>query len=257
MRVASVAPEFLLGFQPPAPIVLAPIALLAPAVAFWLLVTRAENGERRGALTAALVAGPALIVPALVALVPHLDFLMTRYLSAATVPVLVVVAAGLGARRAGPLGIATVVLTCLLGVAIDLGTARTSKFEHEDWRGAAEAIGPATGPRALVVTPARGTLPFGIYRPAARQLDASHAVVSEIVVVALPPIFRALGQRSLPPRPPSPSRPPFELVERVDADSFTLARYRVTVPVDVDRERLVAMALGSGTAAVLLEPGER
>jgi hypothetical protein len=46
-------------------------------------------------------------------------------------------------------------------------------------------------------------------------------------------------------------------VERVDADSFTLARYRVTAPVDIDRDRLVAMALGSGTAAVLLEPGER
>ena len=56
MRVASVPPEILLGFQPPTPLLLAPLALLTPAVALWLLYARADPDERRGATIAALVA---------------------------------------------------------------------------------------------------------------------------------------------------------------------------------------------------------
>ncbi|HJQ83320.1 MAG TPA: hypothetical protein VKA21_04545, partial [Candidatus Binatia bacterium] len=193
----------------------------------------------------------------LLALIPRFDVLMSRYLSGATVPLLVVVAAGLGARRAGRVGTAIVVLLCVLGVAIDVGTAHVSKFEHEDWRGAAQAIDADGGPRAVVLSPSRGRVPFGVYRPQARPLTEPDAVVSEIVVVALPPAFRALGRPSRPPRPPSPApASSFTQVERVETDSFTLVRYRATTPVRVDRSRLGAMRLGSDEPALLFEPSD-
>jgi 4-amino-4-deoxy-L-arabinose transferase-like glycosyltransferase len=258
MRVASVLPEILLGFQPPAPLVLAPLALLTPTVSLWLLCARADPDERRGATTAALVAAAALAVPMLITLLSNLDVMVTRYLAAATIPILVVIAAGLGTRRGGRLAVTAVALTCALGAAIDLGTASVSKFEHEDWRGAARAMGPADGVRALVLTPSRGALPLGLYRSGLRELAGPPAAVSEIVVVALPPMFRRLGQPSVPPRPPSPLLAvPFQTVERVDADSFTRVRYRAATPVTLDRARLAALRLGPEDAAVLLEsPGE-
>jgi hypothetical protein len=79
-------------------------------------------------------------------------------------------------------------------------------------------------------------------------------VVSEIVVVGLPPVMRVLGEPSLPPRPPSPSPPSqFRLVERLDADSFTLARYRAEAPVHVDPSSVTAMALVPGASSLMLE----
>lgn len=255
LRIASVPCEFLLGFQPPAPIVLAPVALLTPVVAIWLLVARTDAAERRGAATAAVVAGAALAVPALVAFVPRFDLFMTRYLAGAAIPCLVVIAAGLGARRAGRTGMGVVVLTCVLGVTINLVTAHVSKFEHEDWRGASRMIPPPDVPRALVVTPARGSLPLGLYRPRLRTLTGPEATVSEIVVVALPPMSRTLGQASVPPRPPSPAPPDasFRMVERVEADSFTLVRYRTAAPVTVDPVHLAEMRLGPEKVTLLLE----
>jgi hypothetical protein len=254
LRAASIIPEFLLGPQPPAPLILAPIGLVAPAVALWLLARRADAVEQRGAARAALIGGTALLLPVLASLLTRFDVLTPRYLLTGAVPLLVVVAVGLGAGRAGWLGILTLVLSCVLGVAIDLGTAYDSKFEHEDWRGAAHAVGPASGPRLLVVTPPRGGLPLSLYRPRLRPLERERAVVSEIVVVGLPPVMRVLGEPSLPPRPPSPSPPSqFRLVERLDADSFTLARYRAEAPVHVDPSSVTAMALVPGASSLMLE----
>jgi hypothetical protein len=256
VRLASVPPEFLLGFQPPRPILLGPLAMLIPAVALWLLAIRADDRERRAALTAGGIAAVSLSVPALLMLVPEFDIFLTRYLSAATVPVLVVLAAGLGARRAGRAGLVTVGAACVLGVAIDVGTAHVSKFEHEDWRGAARALAPADVVRVLVVTPPRGFVPLRWYRPGLEDVPDGDVDASEIVLVALPPIFRDLGHPSVPPRPPSPTPPDaaFREVERVEADGFTLVRYRAPQASRLPRERLEAMRLAPAEEArIVLE----
>ncbi len=154
-------------------------------------------------------------------------------------------------------------------LAIVVSTAREPKFEREDWRGAATAIGPVSD-RAIVVSPWQGRRTLLLYRPTARELvtrssvtDANsrvtqwpydNAAVREIVLVAFGSKFRAIGQRPKPPRPAvvrSPA-PGFEEVQRLYSRYFTLIRFRAPKPVVVGRG-LAASHLGPEAAAVLVE----
>ena len=106
-------------------------------------------------------------------------------MAAAWIPLAAVVGAGLGARRAGVLGAAALAGLCGLSLAVDIVTADDSKFGHEDWRGAARAMGPAHAGRAVVVTPLRGSRVLPIYLRGARVLGSGRVVVAEIDVVGL------------------------------------------------------------------------
>jgi hypothetical protein len=268
VRLVEIPAQFLVGHQPPLQRTSALVVGLLVLIAIWQLLTRASPAERRGAGVAALIGGAALAGPILLAL-GGLDGVLTRTVTAAWIPLAVVVASGFAAERAGRVGLLSLGLVCAISLAIVVSTARAPKFEREDWRGAARAIGPVTD-RAIVVSPWGGRRVLLLYRPAARELvthesvtDANSraqqwphdtAAVREIVLIAFGAKFRKIGHSPRPPRPASVAAPAkgFEEVQRIDARYFTLIRFRSRTPAVVGRG-LVARHLGPESAALLFE----
>jgi mannosyltransferase len=256
-RVAEIPAQFLVGFQPPAEILLSAAAALAVLAALWLLATQGSDRERRGATLAGGIGAVAIGIPLLAGIVPRLDYVLTRNMAAAWIPLAAVVGAGLGARRAGILGAAALAGLCGLSLAVDVVTARHSKFDHEDWRGAAHAMGTARVGRAVVVTPLRGARVLPIYLRGARIL-AGRVAVAEIDVVGLPPPYRRVGVTPRPPRPASPAPPPgFALAQRREARTFTLLRYRAPRPTEVGPAAMARLAFDPAPPSLLVQPTAR
>ena len=253
-RVAEIPAQFLVGFQPPAQVLLSAAAALAALAALWLLLARGEDRERHGAALAGGIGAVAIGIPLVAGIVPRLDYVLTRNMAAAWIPLAVVVGAGLGARRAGILGTAVLAGLCGLSLAVDVVTAHDSKFGHEDWRAAARAMGSAQAARAVVVTPLRGERVLPIYLRGARILSSRRVAVAEIDVVGLPPPYRRIGETPRPPRPASPAPPPgFALVQRREAHTFTLLRYRAARATEIGAAAMERLAFDPTPPSLLVQ----
>ena len=262
-RIVQIPAIFLIGFEVPLPYAFgaAAVAGTLAAIGVWLLARRAGPPERQGGLVAAGIGAAAVVVPALVSIL-GLDYVVYKNVIMAVIPLTVAVAAGFAAKTAGRLGTASLTALVALSAAIGLSALWEPKYHREDWRRAAEAIGPARGPRAIVVTPLDGGLPLELYLGMSREASGQLRV-SEIDLIA--GARRPKGSIADPstPRPTTPAAPDprFAVVERVEADRFTLIRYRSAAPVSVSVERLRSAALDSGRNAVLFrgaapaEPG--
>jgi mannosyltransferase len=256
-RLAQIPAIFLVGFEVSLPLAfaVAAVAAVAAGVGFWLLLRRTDDGDRRRGLLAAGVGAAVVAIPAALALV-GLDYIVYKNVIVAVFPLALALSVGFTARRAGALGLGALAVLVALSVAIAVGTLREPKYHREDWRRAAEAIGAAAGPRALVVTPLDGALPLELYLGATRRLGSGgDVVVQEIDLVA--GARRPLGSIADPttPRPPTPAPPDpaFAPVERREADHFTLIRYRSDEPRRVSLAQLRALALDAGRNAVLTQ----
>jgi hypothetical protein len=149
---------------------------------------RAETSERRGALVAGtLFAGGLTLNLTLIAV--GVDDLITRNVIDLWLPLALVVAAGLGARRAGWLGLAGVATLCAIGAVASAGVVVERKLQRPDWRPVARAIGvrpPAGAPgRAVLVQHYRTVLPMSLYLPGLKLVPPRGALVDELVVVAI------------------------------------------------------------------------
>ena len=226
------------------------------AVGLWLLVRRSSRAERTGGVLAAGIGAAAVAVPAVLSLL-GLDYVVYKNVIVAVVPLTLAVGAGFVARQAGRLGAAALAALVLLSAALAVTALWEPKYHREDWRRAAEAIGPEAGRRAIVVTPLDGALPLELYLGASRKQRSAWVRVSEIDLIA--GARRPLGSIADPrtPRPAAPAAPDprFRVVERVEAERFTLIRYRSPEPVTLSVETLLARALDSGRAAVLVSRG--
>ncbi|MGH2965832.1 MAG: glycosyltransferase family 39 protein [Solirubrobacterales bacterium] len=140
-------------------------------LAVGLVASRGSREEKRGARAVGVAGGAAIVVPLLLA-VGGIDFLNPRNLIGSVVPLLVVAALGFGAERAGRTGIAGALAGCVLFSGVLAAVYASAQMQRPDWRGAARAIGPASGPRILVV-PHNGDDPLAYYLDA-RKLKASH-----------------------------------------------------------------------------------
>ena len=245
-RLAQVPKQFLVGFDAPLEAATTVVALALAGVALWLLVTRSGPAERRGASTAARIAVPALAIPLVLAVI-GLDYLIARNVVMAWVPVAIVLAAGLGARGAGRVGIATTAVLCALSLLVVVAGATSAEYQRGDWRAVARTLGPLTEPRALVITPPYGDVPLGIYSEGELSRLPDHPLpLREIHVIAI--AERATGQTPEPPRPEQlfPPPPGFELIERRDEVSYTLLRYGAEQFQYVYGWQLLPMKLGEG-----------
>src|SRR5260221_6525184 len=102
----------------------------------------------------------------------------------------VVVAMGLGGRRAGLLGFGGAAPLCAMGIVAALGVAVDRKLERPDWRGVAGTIGPrppagAGADRAILVQHYRTLLPLSLYMSGLRYASKRGAVVNELDLVAI------------------------------------------------------------------------
>ena len=241
-RVAQAGVESVVGYQPPAELLVAALGALLVAVVAWIFVRCTPQGERRRlalplALGAAVVAVPLLAAPL------GNDWFTTRNLVAAWPPLAAVAAVVLTSRGAGRAGVAVVAAYAVLSVVVVVTTADEPKFEHDDWRTAFRAAGAADGPRAFVVNPENGHVPLEVYRPATEVVRRGDVVVREVAVVLLPSPYRRVGRTPVPPREPvaAPSGG-FVQAERREAPTFTLVRFRAPRPVRVPVSALEAMS---------------
>ncbi|MHB8658994.1 MAG: glycosyltransferase family 39 protein [Solirubrobacteraceae bacterium] len=145
--------------------------------------------ERHGAARAATIAAAVILVPLALAVAGR-DYFVPRNLTAAWVPLAVVLGAACAAPRArvAGLGLAALVLVSFVwaGVRIDTNTV----YQRPNWRGVASALGAASTRRAIVVYDGGfAAQPLSIFLPripftlAGVQGGRTPVTVSEIDVV--------------------------------------------------------------------------
>jgi 4-amino-4-deoxy-L-arabinose transferase-like glycosyltransferase len=127
-------------------------AAIAVAIVIALLLAGATDRQLRGAGLAAGLGAFVIVVPLLMALVGHDDFL-ARGLMPAWPPLAIVFAAACAAPRARLAGAALAI--ALLGSFVWAGLRIDSDqaFQRPDWRGVAAALGTSTQQRAVVAYP--------------------------------------------------------------------------------------------------------
>ncbi len=184
-RLVQIPKQFLIGYATPHATLLTVLAA-ALAVALACGLRRSD----RGLLALVLIA---VGVPVALAAFGA-DYLITRNLVAALVPLIVLAAVAATRTRAGPVLIGGL---CVIGVVAFAGVESNTLYQRDDWSGVAAALGPAThGPRVVVVNPSDGV-------PGARDLRA--------VARTLPgPAIRHVGdrrhQRAAQPAAAEPNR---------------------------------------------------
>ena len=187
-RLAQIVPQFLVGFQAPSARALERIVEVCVLIAFVLLAVRADRRERRGAFVAATIALSGFVLNLLL-VAGGIDDLITRNLLALWPPAAIVVATGLGARRAGPLGIAAAVAVCATGVIAVIGVDVDRGFQRPDWRAVGRALGAepprSVSERAILVQNYRDLLPLSLYLHGLHWLGHSSARVSQFDVVSV------------------------------------------------------------------------
>src|SRR5215212_10158008 len=225
-RLARAGKNLLVGFDSPLERELAVLAIaitVAGAAAAWAWT---RGRERSGARIAAVVGGTALVLT-LVLAVAGADYIDSRNLLVAWLPLMVVVAAGLARTR---VGVVALTLLALVGLAAVIGVALEPSWQREDWRGMARALPPPTGPR-VILTPALGRRPLELYLPRLSELPQSGRPVKEIAL--LYPVRRKPGEEHPlpPPRPATPAAAGFSPVERRFESSYTLLLFRAPKPL--------------------------
>jgi hypothetical protein len=209
----------------------------------WLAFTRTEAAERRW-LRLAAATGLAALGLAFVLGLAGGDYYLSRYVLAAWLPFALVAAVGMGARRSGRLGLAMAAAACALSVFVVLSVNARPELQRDDWRGVAHALGRATGPRAIVVSPINGSIPLGLYLPLRKLREAA---VTEVDAVAVAPRASSGGDRRAPAVRVGSPPIGFTEIARHQGPTYTVVRYALDLPVKVRPELLGDFALLGGT----------
>lgn len=234
------------GARQPGPIPLGVPAALALA-ALGLLLWRGDADERRGAGVAAAVGLAGVGLPLLLGAFGA-DYFDGRNLIPVFVPLIVVLAAGFGIRRAGPAGLGLATAFCLCSLVFAIEIDRLPRLQREDLRNAAAEVGPLRPGKAVVTIRYSGNQPLRWYLDA-RFAGGPLPPLREIDLVGSGIAARRSARRLLPPA--------FREVESKPVSyNFTLTRFRAPHPVRVPLATLEQGALvgGGERASVLLSP---
>lgn len=177
-RLSDTADEFLVGATGDALAYVVPVSAALVGVGLLLLALRADARERRGAGIAAAL-GLAVVIVALALTLVDADRLLSKNLLPALVPLALVVATGLGARRSGLLGTAAAVGLCAVSALVVIRVAESPELQRTDYRGAAELI--RAGPSTAVVARANAGPTLKLYLGVEGYWD--NPPVDELVVV--------------------------------------------------------------------------
>jgi 4-amino-4-deoxy-L-arabinose transferase-like glycosyltransferase len=244
--VAQVPKQWLVGYDAPAETAVV-VACAVLVVAAAALALGWADGRERRALWLGGGAGVAALAVALVLALAGGDYYLSRYLLAALLPLALVPAVGMGARRSGRLGIGMAAVLCALSVFVVVSVDARPELQRDDWRGIARTLGPPTGgARALVVSPINGSIPLGLYLPGLSKLTSAGAPVTEIDAVAVAQ-HKAGETRRAPAIPSVPPPPGFREVARHSGPTFTVVRYRADAPMPIVPSNLGSFALEPGT----------
>lgn len=185
-RLGQIAPQFVIGTGAPARGWLKLAGAVAVLLALALLTLRADAGERRGALLAGALSLVAILL-GLALVAAGFDELITRNVIVVLVPLIVLIAGGLGARRAGVLGLAATATLCTIGLIATIAVAVDWKLERPAWGAVARAVvrdRPAGAASAIILENNDSPIPLAGYLPGLSPLTGRGALVQEISVVA-------------------------------------------------------------------------
>ena len=252
-RLVQLPKQYLIGFDGPFE---APAAIAAAGLALFgavLLFTRASADERRGARIPAVVAIIGLLVP-LVLAAAGADYVITRNMLAALVPLLIVLAAGFGACAAGRIGIAGAAALCALSVALVVAVPLDARYQRSDWRAIAEALGPAPASRAIVVSPASDTAALEHYLGPSRRLGSTGFPYREVWVVGLASQSSGTSRNPHPPGvSPGLDHLGLDPAGRRLEETFAVYRLRGDRETRYSRDALDAIAIAPGASEILLQ----
>ena len=211
--------------------VLAVCGLFAIALAFAivtagvLLIRRAAADERRAAEIAGLIGAVAVGLP-LISALAGADYFVHKNLIP-VVPVLaVVLAAGLGCRRAGWLGMAGAITIVLAGLALTVMSFAVPSMRRPDVRQLSHQLGPPVRQRVLVFVP-RWQLLLENYQGKLDRLPSSGRRVTEVDAFT--------AGKSIPPGTVPRG---FRLMRVQHGHPFTLFSFRSRVPLKVTPDSL-------------------
>jgi hypothetical protein len=233
------------GARQPGPIPLGIPAALALA-ALALLLWRGGPEERRGGAVAAVVGTAGIALPLVLGALGF-DYLDGRNLLPVFVPLIVLLGAGFGVRRAGWAGLALAGIFCLCSLVFTLEIDRLPRLQREDLRNAAHQIEPLRPDTAVVAIRYSGNQPLRYYLgarfatgklPPLREIDlVGSASAERSAAHLLPPTFHRIESKPV-------------------SYNFTLTRYRSPTPVHIPLRTLEAGTLvGGGARASVLISG--
>ena len=187
LRLGQIPSQYLLGTGAPGRRWLELAGAAAVLLAATILATRASPRERRAALQCGAFAVVGLLM-ALGLLVAGVDELITRNTIVVLIPVIVLVACGLGARRAGAPGLAGTAILCAIGIIASTGVAADPSLQRPDWRTLARTIGASQRPdragRAILMQRYVFVMPLALDMPGLRFMQPRGGRVQELDVVA-------------------------------------------------------------------------
>jgi mannosyltransferase len=233
------------GGRPAGPIPLAVPAVLA-LLALALLLWGGDEEERSGAGIASAVGGAAVALPLLLGPLGA-DYLDGRNLIPAFAPLVVLLGAGFGIRRAGRAGLGLATAFCLCSLVFALEIDRLPRLQREDLRNAAAEAGPLTPAKAVVAGRYVSNQPLRYYLggnfaarrlPPLREIDlvGSKRAAEKNAPRLLPDAFHRVGSKPV-------------------SYDFTLTRYRAAHPVRVPLRVLEQGALvGASRASAIVRP---
>jgi hypothetical protein len=230
-RLQDIPESFLVGPTGADLAYVVPVAAALVGVGLALLAWRADGRERDAARIPAVLGLAVVAMPVGLALAGA-DRVLDKNLLAALVPLMLVVAVGLGSRRSGVLGMAATAGLCAVSVLVVVRVAESEDLQRPDWRGVAELV--REGSSAIVVAPPAGGNPLSFYLDIEDYWEGLTPAVDELVVA---------GRRDRVD--PSPRFPGFEPVEGHELGQLRIVRLRSNRP-----RRLEPAAL------TRLEPGE-
>lgn len=160
--------------------VLAVVMASAIVAAMVLLIRRADAGERRAAAIAGLMAAVALALPLVGALGPA-DYFVHKNVIALLPLFAVLLAVGLGSRRAGRVGAAAAIVLVLAGVALTVMSFAVPSMRRPDVRQVSHQLGTPTRERVLIFVP-RWRLLLETYQGKVEDLSPNGRRVAEVEV---------------------------------------------------------------------------
>ena len=249
-RVLQMPEHFLTGFAYPPLLIVLLAGLLAAVGGIGLLLR-----DRREQVVGGSLLGVVLVciaVPGL-AIAVNRDFLLSRYLVGALIPLVLAVSVGLGARRLRPAGPVIAVALAVVLIVTSVAGEYDDDTERPSWGDAAEAI--AGGGDPDLVLACCGTLAASAshYLPSyeAYESGMGEIEIDDVVLAWVPrPDHRPAGDFCwwggqcqaddvLGPGPPGPEpekvsqalSSSFDRVETFTSDSIRIERYHSAKPI--------------------------
>jgi mannosyltransferase len=192
-----------------------------------------------------IVIGLGSVALALLAAAAGKDYVLSRNLLPALLPLIAAVAVIATFARARRVGVGLIAALCVYWLAFDVYVDATPDLQRPNWRQVAQTVRPAVRPR-VIVTWTLGVAPLEFYlRDGTARADSGPFVVPEVDVVT----------KSSATRFADPLAAKFPHTEVTDLGRFTVTRYIAPHPIPLGMRLLRHLRTGFLTNAVMIGGG--